>query len=295
MKEKVFIVLLNYNGYKDTIECVNSLEKIITDNIKIIVVDNKSTDNSIEEIEKNINDKIILLRAEANDGFSAGNNIGIKYALENNADYVLLLNNDTIIEEDFLTPLVSFSNENKDCGCISCRIYYNAERNKIWFDGGDFNPLICRAKHYRFNEEKSDINGINEAGFISGCCMLIPTEVIKNIGFMDERYFLYVEDTEYSLRIKKGGYKLYWDSDHKIYHKVSSTTKNISNMVQFYEIRNRLLLRDTYLNTFEKITTGIYNLFFYTYKVITRKFNLGIIKKAHLYNKKKLYGKISKI
>lgn len=296
MKSNIYIILLNYNGYKDTIECIDSIKNNIKNTkFKIIVVDNKSTDDSVKKIEENINEDIILIRSSVNNGFSAGNNIGIKYAIEHDADYVLLLNNDTIVEEDFLTPIVEFAEKNSQCGCISSRIYYNLERNKIWYDGGKFNFNICRAEHYRFNETNSNISGINETGFISGCCMLIPVQVIKKVGLMDERYFLYVEDTEYSLRIKKYGYKLYWDSDHSIFHKVSSSTNKISKMAQFYEIRNRLLLRDTYLNICQKITSMLYNIIFYSYKVATRKFRLKILIKAQLYNKKKMYGKIEKI
>ena len=277
MKKKVYIVLLNYNGFQDTIECVNSIKKTIKrDDYSIIVVDNKSTDDSIRIMEKELKKDIILIKSDCNNGFSAGNNIGIQYALDNGADYVMLLNNDTIVEEDVLTPMLNFAKNNTKCGCISCRICYNNERNKIWYDGGFFNPLNCRAKHYRFNKESSQIKGINEATFITGCCMLIPTEVINKVGLMDERYFLYVEDTEYCLRIRKHEYKLYWDADHKIYHKVSSSTKKISELSQFYEIRNRLLLRDTYLNFIQKITMAIYNIVFYPYKVITKKYSLSI-------------------
>ena len=280
MDKKVYIILLNYNGWKDTVECVKSLAVIKGTDTHIVVVDNCSTDDSVEKLKAELPDEVTLLQADENNGFSAGNNIGIRYALKNQADYVLLLNNDTVTDQDFLTPLVEFASRTPDCGCISSRIYYYYEKNKIWFDGGAFHPYNCRAEHYRFNEDGSTVTGIHEATFISGCCMLIPATVIRKIGLMDERYFLYVEDTEYSLRIQKAGYKLYWDADHHFYHKVSASTGNKSKLSQYYEIRNRYLIAEQYLTRSQRFSMRIYNCIFYTYKILVKKYDRRILHKA---------------
>lgn len=276
----MYIILLNYNGWKDTVECVKSLAVIKGTDTHIVVVDNCSTDDSVEKLKAELPDEVTLLQADENNGFSAGNNIGIRYALKNQADYVLLLNNDTVTDQDFLTPLVEFASRTPDCGCISSRIYYYYEKNKIWFDGGAFHPYNCRAEHYRFNEDGSTVTGIHEATFISGCCMLIPATVIRKIGLMDERYFLYVEDTEYSLRIQKAGYKLYWDADHHFYHKVSASTGNKSKLSQYYEIRNRYLIAEQYLTRSQRFSMRIYNCIFYTYKILVKKYDRRILHKA---------------
>ena len=276
----MYIILLNYNGWKDTVECVKSLAVIKGTDTHIVVVDNCSTDDSVEKLKAELPDEVTLLQADENNGFSAGNNIGIRYALKNQADYVLLLNNDTVTDQDFLTPLVEFASRTPDCGCISSRIYYYYDKNKIWFDGGAFHPYNCRAEHYRFNEDGSTVTGIHEATFISGCCMLIPATVIRKIGLMDERYFLYVEDTEYSLRIQKAGYKLYWDADHHFYHKVSASTGNKSKLSQYYEIRNRYLIAEQYLTRSQRFSMRIYNCIFYTYKILVKKYDRRILHKA---------------
>ena len=291
MNSLVYIIIINYNGYEDTIECVKSIKKNIKeDYYKIIIVDNKSTNDSVQILKKELKKDVKLIESSINGGFSYGNNLGIKYAKKCGAKYVLLLNNDTIIANDFLMPIIDFANKHKDCGCITPRINYYYDKNIIWYDGGDFNHYTCRADHININKKEGKTNGIKETNFISGCCMLIPLEVIRKIGLMDERYFLYVEDTEYSLRIKTNGYKLYYDSTHKIYHKVNASTKKISENTQFYEIRNRLLLKDTYLNNIQKMTTCIYNIIFYTYKVFTKKYSINIIKEAQKANKDKKYG-----
>lgn len=287
----VFIIILNFNGWQDTLDCVDSLKCIKGVNTQVVVVDNKSTNESVDKLKKGLLKSVVLLEAESNNGFSAGNNIGINYAMENNADFVLLLNNDTVVDNDFLTPLVNFCVENPKCGGISSRIFYFKEKNKIWFDGGSFNPYTCRAVHYRFNQEGSKIRGVNRATFLTGCCMLIPIEVVKQIGLMDERFFLYVEDTEYSLRIQKYGYELYWDADVCIYHKVGASTKKIPESTQYYEIRNRLLLGKLYLSTVQNIATKIYNIFFYQHKINNEKYTKKVIRIAEKDYKNKKYGK----
>jgi len=281
IEKSVFIVIVNYNGWKDTIEAVKSLQCIDGINITVVVVDNQSTDDSIVILKRTLGESIVLIEAPENKGFSYGNNIGIQYAMKNHADFVLLLNNDTVVDEDFITPLVHFAETEPKCGCISPRIYYNDDRNMIWYDGGSFQSFFCKADHLRFNERGSTVSGIQKTKFVSGCCMLLPVRMIETVGLMDERYFLYVEDTEYCLRMMRHGYALYWDADCHIYHKVSASTGKISDLAQYYSIRNRLLLGETYLNGFQKFTTGLYNIVFYLYKLARGRFQLKMVIRAY--------------
>ena len=140
---KVFVILVNYNGCKDTLECINSLLKVKYSKMKIIVVDNASSDESVSELKK-YDEKITLMISPANGGFSKGNNIGIKYALKEGADYILLLNNDTIVDENFLNPLLDTAAEYKNTAVVSSKIYYESDHEKIWFAGGSFNKVTGR-------------------------------------------------------------------------------------------------------------------------------------------------------
>lgn len=280
MNNKTYIILVNYNSWKETLDCVKSLSFLDPNTVGIIVVDNCSTNDSLMQLRNGLPVSVKIIPSEINNGFSAGNNIGIRYALKHNAKYVLLLNNDTVADEDFLSPLIKYADNHPKCGCISPRIYFYYDKSKIWYDGGTFHPFSCRAEHYRYEQYNSDITGINEAKFISGCCMLIPLHVINEIGLMDEEYFLYVEDTEYCLRISKAGYKMYWDADHHIFHKVSSSTGKKSMLSQYYEIRNRILLSKKYLSLLQRITMKFYDLFFYTHKVISNQYDRKVLCKA---------------
>ena len=150
MLPKVDIIILNYNGYKDTIECIKSLQDITYNNIDIIIIDNNSTDNSEYEIKKFISksNNIQYIQSGKNIGFSGGNNIGIKLSLEKKSDYICLLNNDTVVEPDFLEPLIDIMEKDKSIGITSGKIMYYDEPTKIWCAGGYIDEIKA------FNDEK---------------------------------------------------------------------------------------------------------------------------------------------
>lgn len=240
----VAIILVNYNGYEDTIECIKSLKSITDVEYKIIVVDNHSTDDSAIKLEqdKDIYD-FILIKACQNNGFSAGNNIGINYAKNLNVDYYLLLNNDTVVEKDFLKKLIVPFKNNTDVGITTSRIFYFLDNNKLWYNGGSID-YKARIIHYDFNKmyskKENEYNKI--VTFASGCCMCISKECLKKVGLLDEDFFLYEEDSEYCCRVKKHNYKIIFVPDSIIYHKVSSSTGKGSPMSQYYSIRNKYFL-----------------------------------------------------
>lgn len=239
MKPQVSIIILNWNGYKDTVECISSLEEIVYENCQIVLVDNGSDINEAEILEKDFS-IIKTIRSDKNLGFSGGNNVGIKYALDLNADYILLLNNDTIVKTNFLKPLLKKFLDEKEVGIVAPMINYYDEPQRIWTVGGS----ISRIRGSGFadsNKWESQVsNEDREVGFVSGCCMLIRREVFEKIGLLDENYFLYLEDTDFCYRIKEAGYKIFMTPKSKIFHKVNSSTKNNSLLPLYYTTRNRL-------------------------------------------------------
>jgi len=193
---RVFIIVLHYKNWKDTNECLKSLEKLDYDNCKIIVIDN----------DKN------------NPGFAGGMNIGIKKALKQKADYVLLLNNDVIVSPNFLKELVKAGEKDKKIGILGPI-------------GGKINWLYTKGIHVTRNND-----------YITGACMLVKREVVEKIGLMHEKYFLYYEDVEWCLRARKIGFKCVMVPESKIYHKVSQSTSEESFSYIYYHFRNGLLL-----------------------------------------------------
>lgn len=233
----VYIILLNYNGYKYTVECIESLEKVTYNNYKVVIVDNNSTDGSQELIRKNL-PEYTFIETGKNLGFAGGNNIGIEYALTNGAEYVLLLNNDTIVEPDFINCLVETAEKNTEVGVVGGKIYYYDDK-KLWYAGARINSFTGKTQHIGDREDDiGQYDRICETGYITGCLMLISRKVIEEVGLMDDKYFLYYEETDWNVRIKKAGYKIIYNPNSKIYHKVSATTKGINNVMKYYYDRN---------------------------------------------------------
>lgn len=273
MKPSVFIILVNFNGYEDTIKCIESLKNISYVNYDIVVVDNGSTVQPTNQQINYLKNNVILLDMKTNLGFSGGNNIGISYAKMHGAEFVLLLNNDTTVEKNFLSILVQTALSNADVGIVGGKIRYYFEPNKIWFGGGTYDFDNGFVNHQRMNElDENSSTKIREITFMTGCLMLIPITVIDNIGLLDESFFLYAEDTEFSCRVLKKGYKIIYCEDSIIYHKVSSSTKAGSFNSQYYNVRNNLYVAKKYCNNIFKSyrTLGL----FWIKLLFKRKMNL---------------------
>lgn len=261
---KVSIILLNYNGAVDTIDCLQSLKKVSYLNYNIIIIDNASSDDSMEKIEhyfqeqahekysifsspdeamhnKQQGAKYSLVQTGCNGGYGYGNNVGIKYALKIGADYVLLLNNDTIIDSGFLEPMVYMCEEDKSIGIASGKIYFYDKPDVIWFGGGNYNKYTGNLKHINYN--KKDTNSLihEHSTFITGCLCLIPKFIFEKVGYINEEYFMYAEDLEYSQRVLKSGYKLKVSQKSCIWHKVGgSSGGELTEFSVYWTTKNRL-------------------------------------------------------
>lgn len=258
--KKICIILVNYNGAEDTIECIKSLqenEKKI--DYEIVVVDNKSTDDSVQKL-RNIKD-IKLIESDENLGFAKGNNLGIKYAVENNFDYILLLNNDTVVEVDAIFKLQQYIEQEKDVGIVAPRIMYYSNKNLINYCGGHIDWLKCATIHENYKnkfDESMPKNFYTE--FITGCCMLIKKEVIKDVGMLPEEYFMYFEDADYCVQVKEKGYKLAVNTESTIYHKVSVSSGGENSPFSIkWGNRNRLI----FIKKYRKYSKGIMTYLFY--------------------------------
>ncbi|MEN8154321.1 MAG: glycosyltransferase family 2 protein [Acidobacteriota bacterium] len=259
----VCIVVLNYNGWEDTVECVNSLLKTKYTNYKIVIVDNDSEDDSIHKISGYFRNKslviqmvesyngverisrpgkIIMIRAGKNGGYGYGNNVGIRFAMANGADYVMILNNDTVVDPDFLNPLVNKCESDKNIGIVSGKVLYYNRPEYIWFIGGRFSQWTGKIIHYNMNEKDTNLIPSEKINFISGCMWFIPVEVIREVGYINEEYFMYMEDIDYCQRMLKGNYKLSVVKESRIWHKAGDGDKSFSRFSVYWRSRNYIIL-----------------------------------------------------
>ncbi len=262
---KTIAILINYNGFLDTKNCVKSLLNQSNKLYKIIIVDNCSPDNSYDDLVKEYDkvEEVIVLKSEKNAGFSYGNNFGMKYALDNfDFDFFMLINNDTISDKEVNKEFIDYYNNkfNEKLGILTGKIYYYYDKNLIWSAGGYVNRTRALGKHFGMDEmDLGQYDGEKEIDFATGCLWFFHKNLVNEIGFMPEEYFMYFEDVDYCLNLKNKGGKIIYLPQVKIWHKVGASS-DIGGKIPNYKImnRNRFILAKKYLTTKEKINFRIF-------------------------------------
>lgn len=297
MYPRVSIIILNWNGWEDTVECLESLRQIEYPNLDVIVVDNHSQDDSLDKIRaycagalkvesefldppcKSIRtlecyedetllnfepQDLIIIKNKENYGYPGGNNVGIKFALEKlNPVYILLLNNDTVVDPQLLNNLTLEGESDKNMGILGPKIYYYQEPEVIWSAGCKISWKLARGIHIGSGElDQGQYDEKKEVDYVSGSAFLIKTEVIRKIGLMDENYFLYFEESDWTLRANEAGYKSLYVPEAKVWHKVSKSGGGISHPIGLYYItRNRWVFMKKWATKSDYILFVIYQLF----------------------------------
>lgn len=215
---KVFILVLNYNGRQTVLNCLKSIYAQDYPNFEVVLIDNNSTDESFELAKQNFSNAHFI-KNNFNLGFAAGNNVGIRFALEKFADYVFLLNNDAYLEKNTLSLLIQKAAKNPTA-LVSPLIEKND--GATWFAEGKINWLTMKTMHIRKNTK----NKCHSSEYLTGCALLVGKKVFQKIGLMDENFFLYYEDADFSLRAKKAGFSLLVYPEAKIIHDEQSNENN---------------------------------------------------------------------
>ena len=222
MDKSVNIFVLNWNGKDLTLDCLNSLKKITYPNTHVIVIDNGSTDGSVDAISNQFYDYEII-ELEENLGFSQGNNAGFKL-VKRKADYTIFLNNDTIVDANFVEPLINEMEVNSSIKQSAPKIYYADQRDLIWFAGGKISLWNGYIRHIGIRKKDSILfSKLSEIDYATGCCVCMRTEDFESIGMFDESFFMYGEDVDLSVRFRKQGGQIFFVPESIIWHKVSSS------------------------------------------------------------------------
>lgn len=251
---KISIIILNYNGGNYLLDCVNSVLRLEKQDNQVftVVVDNHSTDGSLKLLRSL---PIKIITNHKNLGFAAGNNVGLRYALENQADMVFLLNNDTTVKEDAVIQLIKVAQADKKIGLLGSKIYFypgcefHQQRYRqddsgkvIWFAGGRIDWQNLLILHRGVDEvDRGQYNQIEKTEFVSGCALMIKREVLEKVGLFEEKYFLYFEDIDFCLKAQKAGFKIFFVPTSIVWHKNQSTSTTGSDRQDYYMVRNRLL------------------------------------------------------
>jgi GT2 family glycosyltransferase len=235
---RVSIVTLNWNTLADTVECLESLQKVTYPNFEVIVVDNGSEGNEGQIVAERFGPFVRLIQNEINHGFARGCNIGMTDALDRGTDYCLLLNNDTIVAPDFLDRMMEVVLSDSRIGIAGGKIYTYADPERIWFAGGLVKIGNERIDFRQAVKDEGQYEEVVECGWIIGCLMLLSREVLEDVGMFDEKYFFGGEDLDLCMRAEKQGYRIVWAPHSKIWHKefLSSGAKRarILQLPMFY-------------------------------------------------------------
>jgi len=237
----VSIVILNWNSLEDTRECLHSLRAVTYPNRRTIVVDNGSEGREAAALRDEFQDSIHVIESEANIGFAAGANLGIRYALNDGAQFVLLLNNDTTLDPAFLAALVQASASRNDGAAFCPRAYFYANPEIIYSTGGSVSIWTATAKQIgRGQLDRGQFDRVATRDYADGVCMLIPRRALDIVGFLDEDYFAYWEETDWCARARAEGLRCYYIPDARIWHK-AARVQSPTNQYYFLYRRNALM------------------------------------------------------
>ena len=289
---------------EDTIKCLRSLQKVYKNlsgegfGLNLVLIDNASSDDTAVAVRKEF-PQVKIFENEKNLGFARGNNIAIKYALKQGADYVMLLNNDTLIENDVISPLFKLAESDEEIGLVAPaikhyqkgKLFYGLEGHVDWRLGKSTHRNVKKivskeqwkltSRHPEIRQSRSKdpqgdssprlrmteilvSSGPIEAEFVSFCCVLIKRKVFEQVGLLDEKYYLYIEDVDYCVRASKAGYKILLEPTARLFHKTSSSFKSPLHKLP-HSFKSSLIFIAKHVPWQYKLLAFAHSLFFYPY------------------------------
>ncbi|MEW6685478.1 MAG: glycosyltransferase family 2 protein [Candidatus Edwardsbacteria bacterium] len=245
----VYIVILNWNNWWDTLECVSTLEETNYPNFKILIVDNGSSNDSVERL-RSARPQLPILIGDTNVGFAQGNNLGIRWVMERDADYVFLLNNDTVVDSRAIDELTKVAESDGSIGVVSPKIFYYSSPETFWFVKAKVN-LKTGLVGYHQGKNQKDRGQFDREGDIeraSGCAMMVKRKVVEEIGLFDANYFCYLEEVDWCIRCREAGFRITYVPQAKVWHKVASSRGGEKSAeIIYYCVRNTLYLVTKFL------------------------------------------------
>jgi GT2 family glycosyltransferase len=218
---RVWIILVNWNGRAVTLDCLASLRRLEHPSFRVLVVDNASDDGSVDAV-RSAHPEVEVLQMHSNLRFAGGNNAGMRHALAAGAGRIVLLNNDTTVAPDFLLRMEERLEADPRTGMVAPKIYYHAEPDRIWFAGGAISFWTGTMSHPGIRErDHGQFDATRPIDYATGCCVLTTREVIERAGMLDESFFIYGEDADWSMRVRNCGYGIVYEPRAKVWHKVS--------------------------------------------------------------------------
>ena len=267
-KDRVAIIIVNWNTYKLTRSCIVSLNKCVYKNFEIFLVDNNSSDESVEKLKKEFKDLNFILNNK-NNGFCKANNQAIKKIIDENAfNFIMLLNSDTEVSPFFIKPLIDTFKSSKKIGAVQPLILNWSDKSTIWKYEGDINKTFGITSHRNKNKIFSVENMKSYTEWASGCCILTTPSIFKEVGLFDEIFFAYYEDVDWSIRLKKQNYLIALSKLSEIYHHESGSSKSLKKQNEgylspkshYYNFRNHIIFLRKHKSDYNSLGIVIFQL-----------------------------------
>lgn len=238
---RIDVIVLNWNGRDDTLECLASMSRLDYPSYRVVVVDNGSADGSVAAIREQ-HPGVVILETGTNLGYAGGNNVGIKWSLSHGADAILLLNNDTVVAPDLLSALTRAARKLPEGSVIGAAICFFDRPNLLWFGGAHWVP---EEVGFRITGRRQDASVLPEqpaeTDYATGCALFAPASTFRAVGLLDEDFFLTYEETDWCYRARALGFRSYVEREARLWHKVSASFGGIgSPLVRYFLVRNRL-------------------------------------------------------
>jgi GT2 family glycosyltransferase len=237
---RVVVIILNWNGKDDTLACLHSLGAVSYPNFEVVVVDNGSSDDSVAAIRDRFPNQAIVETGQ-NLGFAGGNNIGLQWARERGADYAFVLNNDTIVDPHVLSWLVESAESDPQIGIVGPKIFYHDDPGKIWSAGGVIERPWRPTMRGLDVLDDGQHDTACEVDWVSGCALMIRTDVVEQVGSIEPSYFMYYEEIDWCCRVREAGFKIVYVPEARLFHKIQPRRQELSPRYIYLMTRNRLL------------------------------------------------------
>lgn len=239
----VAIIVVTWNQRDLTYDCLSSLAELDypAEKLRLVVVDNASVDDTVTLISTSFPGVAVISNQE-NLGFVGGNNVGMNYILQEQVEYVVLLNNDTIVDRQMLRELISIAEGDINIGIVGPKIYYHYDPGAIWAAGATIDwstGKVLRLLDGEQNDTPEDF--VQDVDYVHGCAICVKRSVIEQIGLLDDRLFIYYEETDWCVRAKRAGWRIVYVPQSKIWHRVSAAMGTASPATEYYMSRNVLL------------------------------------------------------
>ena len=270
MPKPVALILLNWNTPVHTANCISSLKQYCDGGVfDIIVADNGSTDGSLTILKARFPDLVYIDNKE-NLGFAEGNNRGLIYSIENGYSYSLVINTDTLVDEDIVTRLSTHLNNHPEAAAVQPAIYWMHDKVKLWNGKGYFNRVLGLIKNDNRLPGPDSSSAFKIAEWVTGCCMLVRNSALTKIGLFNKQFFLYYEDVELSFRLRDSGYEVHYLPASKMYHEAGASAKAgvkkkegfLSPVIHYYINRNHIWFLRRYGKPFFYPIYILYNGFY---------------------------------